>query len=527
MKRRPTLTKLAALLLAMTTLPAFAGYQFKVASKGLKSEIPAASFALQGTAPAGHPFGLVMLGEAAATEFALTFRNVGGQAGSLVVPSASGANAADFPVSSNCTNVAKNTNCEVTVSFVPQTTGSRAATLSVAGATYNFTGTGATAANFVVEGAGLTSFGSSLVGTPAVSQTLTLRNTGTVAGTLAAPQVTGTHAADFSANSYCANVAGGATCTVTVGFTPTAGGTRSASLSVAGASYTLSGAGSAPANFVVVSTSPLNFGSSLVGTPAGSQVIYMRNTGTMTGTLTLPQLGGANPGDFSANTNCVNTAGGADCTITLGFTPTAVGGRSASLTLNGSTYGLAGTGSAPTYATLTPASGAVISNGGYTVQTSPNNQAGAYSNVGKNSGKWYWEVTFDKSPTGQQYLLPGVAISSVAGAPSGFYNNNGGIGAFASDGSVYAGPGNYPGNIGAFGVGATVGIGLDMDNKTVTFINNGGTPRTFALSVTNQAYYAAIGDGTSADIMQATVNFGQSAFKYYDKLPAGYNKGLW
>jgi hypothetical protein len=77
------------------------------------------------------------------------------------------------------------------------------------------------------------SFANQNIGTTSAAQTLTLSNTGTAALSISGIAVTGSNAADFNATNSCGtSVAVGASCTISVTFTPTSAGARSASVSV-------------------------------------------------------------------------------------------------------------------------------------------------------------------------------------------------------------------------------------------------------------------------------------------------------
>ena len=77
-------------------------------------------------------------------------------------------------------------------------------------------------------------FGERLVGTSGTSQTVTVKNTGSAPMTVSGASVGGTNASDFSvvSGSCGSSVAAGASCSIAVNFTPSAAGTRSASLSI-------------------------------------------------------------------------------------------------------------------------------------------------------------------------------------------------------------------------------------------------------------------------------------------------------
>jgi hypothetical protein len=91
-------------------------------------------------------------------------------------------------------------------------------------------GTGTTSA-FSLSAPSL-SFGSQPIDTTSTAQATTLTNTGN--GVLnISPAFTGTNATDFAETDTCgSSVAAGAQCTIAVMFTPSAGGTRTATLSI-------------------------------------------------------------------------------------------------------------------------------------------------------------------------------------------------------------------------------------------------------------------------------------------------------
>jgi hypothetical protein len=103
------------------------------------------------------------------------------------------------------------------------------------------------------------------------------------------------------------------------------------------------------ANFIL-STNSVDFGSVAVGTLSPAVVVNLTNIGT--GSLS-PQIGiqGANAGDFLLDTTCSFTLlTQSSCAISVTFTPTATGARSAAITVTNSgepaqTVQLTGTGS--------------------------------------------------------------------------------------------------------------------------------------------------------------------------------------
>src|SRR5258708_7985282 len=76
---------------------------------------------------------------------------------------------------------------------------------------------------------------STTIGVTAAAQVVTVKNSGTAALTLTSETLTGTNSTSFliSANTCTTSLAAAASCTVSVEFKPTAGGTLTASLSIA------------------------------------------------------------------------------------------------------------------------------------------------------------------------------------------------------------------------------------------------------------------------------------------------------
>src|ERR1700757_1639812 len=91
------------------------------------------------------------------------------------------------------------------------------------------------------------------------------------------------------------------------------------------------------APIAVVTPKALNFGNVLVGSTAGPQSITLSNTGTAVLNISGLGLTGKNPGDFAlpaSTAPCGATLDpGANCTIDVTFTPTAVGARAAFVTI--------------------------------------------------------------------------------------------------------------------------------------------------------------------------------------------------
>lgn len=235
------------------------------------------------------------------------------------------------------------------------------------------------------------SFGNQNVNTTSSAIASTLTNTGTATLSIASINITGANGADFAQTNTCgSSVAAGANCTISVTFTPSAAGTRTASVTItdnAGdspESVALSGTGIGVPQ-VTISPSTVAFGNQNVGTTSAAQNISVSNTGTAALSITSIILGGTNPGDFAETTTCgASLAAGSSCAISVTFKPTAAGSRSASVSISDNASGspqsiaLSGTGIGPT-ATLSASS---LSFGSQKVHTTSAAKTVTLSNTG-------------------------------------------------------------------------------------------------------------------------------------------------
>ncbi|WP_037908913.1 choice-of-anchor D domain-containing protein [Actinacidiphila yeochonensis] len=178
--------------------------------------------------PGALDFGSVASGSASAAK-AVTVSNPTGSAAAVSSITATG----DFTQTSTCgSSIAANGSCTVNVTFKPTATGARTGTLTVnAGGTTStvaLTGTGTAPGPVLSADPSALSFPATLVGSSATAKTVTLTNTGTTTATVSSAAATG----DFTQTNTCSSVAVGATCTVSVTFKPTSGGSRTGTLTV-------------------------------------------------------------------------------------------------------------------------------------------------------------------------------------------------------------------------------------------------------------------------------------------------------
>ena len=181
------------------------------------------------------------------------------------------------------------------------------------------------------------------VGTTSPSQTVTLTNTSGpgINVTVSSVGIIGTNAGDFAQTNNCTTVASGSSCGIFPTFTPTAAGTRTATLQIfdnaTGSPHTvaLSGTGVAATPIANLTPSSHDFGSQTVSTTSTAFAFTLTNSGT--GTLTVSSI--TPSGDFAVlstvpATLCgTNIPPGNSCLINATFTPTVTGGRTGSISV--------------------------------------------------------------------------------------------------------------------------------------------------------------------------------------------------
>jgi hypothetical protein len=137
----------------------------------------------------------------------------------------------------------------------------------------------------------------------------------------------------------CGSVGPGATCNITVTFTPTAIGARTGTLTVGAGAQTLTSAltGTGISDFTA-SPSSLNFGNLDVGASISKTITVTSNAPAG---VPFPAL--VTTGDYSATTTCGSTISAlGTCTITITFKPTATGSRPGTLSSSSTSAAYAG-----------------------------------------------------------------------------------------------------------------------------------------------------------------------------------------
>jgi hypothetical protein len=211
-------------------------------------------------------------------------------------------------------------------------------------------------------------FPSQPVGTTSSPLGVTVSNIGKGVLTVSGVKFSGANASEFSHTNNCTSVQPGAACTINVVFTPTAGGSATASLAindnVVGSPQTVALSGTATAPTVTVTPSALAFPAQAVGTSSSPASVTLNNTSSKA-VLTVSSVAvtGADASQFSQTNNCTMVEPGSNCTIKVVFTPTVAASATASLGITDNAEGspqavdLSGTGTALPDFAIGPASG--------------------------------------------------------------------------------------------------------------------------------------------------------------------------
>jgi Cep192 domain 4/Abnormal spindle-like microcephaly-assoc'd, ASPM-SPD-2-Hydin/HYDIN/CFA65/VesB-like, Ig-like domain len=281
-----------------------------------------------------------------------TLTNTGGEPLSIMHLSIMGAGATDFVQTNNCgESLSAGANCTVAMTFTPSSVGTRLARFIVSGNAASgqqdlpLSGTGT--APLVSLSPTSINFSSQAVGTTSATQIITLVNSGNATLNISNIGVTGAVSGEFTETNTCgASVAQNTTCTISIRFTPSSVGMVLATLNIidnASAmpqTVNLSGSGESTAPSVSFSPTSLSFPGQTVGTSSAAKTVTLSNTGNAALTLSSIALTGTNAADFAQSNNCGSSvAAGASCTLSVTFTPSASGTRSATLSVTDNASG--------------------------------------------------------------------------------------------------------------------------------------------------------------------------------------------
>ena len=183
------------------------------------------------------------------------------------------------------------------------------------------------------------SWGIIAIGSASQPKTATLTNTSATTMPITSISVTGTKASEFpiTANTCGSSLGAGLSCAISVEFKPNAEGTQSATLTVVDGAGTQTAALTGSGTAVKFAPPSLTFTSLAVGLTSAPQTSTMTNLSSSAITITSIAIGGADPLDFAQTNTCGSSlAANSSCVITVTFSPTAIGTRTANVTVTDS-----------------------------------------------------------------------------------------------------------------------------------------------------------------------------------------------
>ncbi len=257
-----TVTNFSALL---SVADSASGSPQTAALTGSGAAVPASIASLT---PAGLSFPGTNVG-GTSTAQVLTLSNTGNALLNITGISIAGANPADFTETNTCgATLAASAGCTISVTFSPLSASSFTAAVSVVdnatgspqSATLGGTGMPAPVPQVVLSPASLI-FAGQNAGSSSTAQTITLSNPGGATLSITSITVAGSGSSAFAETTTCGSIlAAGASCTISVTFTPTTGGALAAAVSIAdnasvsAQTVPLSGTGMTPATFTIAAT---------------------------------------------------------------------------------------------------------------------------------------------------------------------------------------------------------------------------------------------------------------------------------
>jgi hypothetical protein len=454
-------------------------------------------------APATGMFAATTVNDrSAAVSFTVT--NSGGSASGAISASTS---SNEFVIVANtCTGTLNaGGTCKIDVVLLPSSAGAKSAILTVSAnpggaATASLQGTANAPAGLSASPtAGV--FGNVQVSSTSQPVPITITNNGGSATNSLTTAIEGASASQFMAtgNTCMGQTLGaGATCVVTITFTPAGTGDKAATLRVTGGTPTqtvtvnLSGSGIggpvlsfAPATAAFPQT-PVTF------TNPAPQVFIVTNSGMVDSGMIALTIVGTNAGDFEINSNgCTILKAGESCTVSVQFHPaaTSVGPRNASL--QGTASGLNG------FATLTGTGKALLE-----ITTPPNFPPGP-------SATDFGNVSVGVVDTDNRKHFSYTVRFPSAGAPTDVFTAGASDFTFVSDTCSAAGSfaNINPFAMGAGAPGATTWVECTVTVEFDPKVSRGAKAGTLTTTVGAQSVTQAF-SGTGVGPLQVTVSPG-------------------
>ncbi|HEX5410930.1 MAG TPA: choice-of-anchor D domain-containing protein [Terriglobia bacterium] len=200
--------------------------------------------------------------------------------------------------------------------------------------------TGSTSSGSITVSPTSLTFGSQDLNTTSPAEMVTVKNGTSSTVSIGSVAISGSGSGDFADDSCGTSIAAGATCSISVTFTPITSGVLTATLSItpsSGGTKTVSLSGTGAASSINLSPNPLAFPDTTVNTTSAIQTATLSNNTnstlaitqlfTITGPFAFGATGGTCPGVGQS------LAAGGSCTITVVFAPTATGPQTGTVTI--------------------------------------------------------------------------------------------------------------------------------------------------------------------------------------------------
>ena len=260
--------------------------------------------------------------------------------------SLTGTNATDFAETDNCKarpcTLAQS--CTVNATFTPTASGVRTATISVNDNANNTPQSVALSGDItaVALSPATLTYAHQLLLVKSYAQIVTLTNTSaSTKVNVSSITFTGTAPSDYAETDNCVSsspILPGKNCQISVTFTPAVEGTRTATLNVnddSAGPQTVAILGNGDP--IAVTPSKLSFPTQVVGTSATGNLKMTNLRPAASLQFSGVVFSGTNASDFSETDTCLSAGAlppGGSCTVTVKFTPGAVGSRSAAVTFS-------------------------------------------------------------------------------------------------------------------------------------------------------------------------------------------------
>jgi hypothetical protein len=183
-------------------------------------------------------------------------------------------------------------------------------------------------------------FGLLKAGGTSGNKTITIKNAGKGSLIINSVALSGINASEFSQINDCTTVSEKSSCTVSVIFAPTTPYSKKNALISIFSNDTKKPTinvkllGQVPPPKISVRPSSVNWGKRMVGEPSSLKVVTVKNTGLSDLVLSSIDINGINAPEFSQINDCATIANGSSCTVTLIFSPTSTGSKSATLDIS-------------------------------------------------------------------------------------------------------------------------------------------------------------------------------------------------